>query len=62
MPHLSPMSWLISSITTWLALMLFISNIWWLNKHQLKAKLNDGGVDANMPWQWFLQDGWEHKL
>nr|AAL28036.1 ATPase 8 [Terrisswalkerius canaliculatus] len=60
MPHLSPMSWLLAIITTWIIMMLFTSNIWWIGQHMFETKsMKTNGKTYSSPWHWFLQDGWE---
>nr|AAL28040.1 ATPase 8 [Terrisswalkerius nashi] len=59
MPHLSPMSWLMATATTWTLTMLFTSNIWWSNIHTFEADSYTNLNSSEMHWQWTLQDGWE---
>nr|AAL28046.1 ATPase 8 [Terrisswalkerius moritzi] len=58
MPHLSPMSWLMSILTSWITLMMYASNTWWSNKHMFETMSNQQLKNDELQWQWFLQGGW----
>nr|YP_009164261.1 ATP synthase F0 subunit 8 [Amynthas longisiphonus]AIR76358.1 ATP synthase F0 subunit 8 [Amynthas longisiphonus] len=52
MPHLSPMSWLMATITFWFILLLFTSNIWWTNLHTFETSIPNKHVGIELPWSW----------
>nr|QWT29502.1 ATP synthase F0 subunit 8 [Erpobdella sp. JP-2021] len=51
MPHLSPMSWLMTMLLLWLMMTLFTSSIWWFELKDYMPTL-PSCVDMNKTWKW----------
>nr|QGZ10065.1 ATP synthase F0 subunit 8 [Eisenia balatonica] len=52
MPHLSPMSWIISIITFWAALSILTSTIWWSNYHPFSSSSKYNASSLESSWKW----------
>nr|QGZ09987.1 ATP synthase F0 subunit 8 [Eisenia nordenskioldi nordenskioldi]UWM94621.1 ATP synthase F0 subunit 8 [Eisenia nordenskioldi]UWM94634.1 ATP synthase F0 subunit 8 [Eisenia nordenskioldi]UWM94647.1 ATP synthase F0 subunit 8 [Eisenia nordenskioldi]UWM94660.1 ATP synthase F0 subunit 8 [Eisenia nordenskioldi] len=52
MPHLSPMSWIISIITFWLTLSMLASTMWWSKHHSFNSKSKYASPTLLSYWNW----------
>nr|ALS46283.1 ATP synthase F0 subunit 8 [Glycera fallax] len=51
MPHLSPMSWVLTPLTFILLLTLFVSTLWWNQTYSFpKMKMSSKDLQSN--WNW----------
>nr|YP_010713484.1 ATP synthase F0 subunit 8 [Barbronia yunnanensis]WDA96185.1 ATP synthase F0 subunit 8 [Barbronia yunnanensis] len=51
MPHLSPMSWLLTMISLWLMMIIFTSSIWWFELKDYMPNIPQC-IDMNKTWNW----------
>nr|YP_010869757.1 ATP synthase F0 subunit 8 [Dendrobaena veneta]WGU49267.1 ATP synthase F0 subunit 8 [Dendrobaena veneta] len=53
MPHLSPMSWIISIILFWTSLSMLTSTLWWTSTPQFTSTNNNKATqNKNNSWSW----------
>nr|YP_010437785.1 ATP synthase F0 subunit 8 [Eisenia andrei]UTB53917.1 ATP synthase F0 subunit 8 [Eisenia andrei] len=52
MPHLSPMSWIISIIMFWTAISMLTSTLWWSNNHLFSSETKHNAHSLETSWSW----------
>nr|QGZ10052.1 ATP synthase F0 subunit 8 [Eisenia tracta] len=52
MPHLSPMSWIISIIMFWTTLSMLTSTLWWSKHHSFISSSKYSSPSMENSWNW----------